>query len=613
MESIKNYLIHFTLAITLACTVKPVAAEQFTASELKLKSSWRLEFKDGSALSFRTASGSLKLEWTGPGSRHPWLGQSQRVATQTLEEQDTTDFDRFSQKHLKSAKRQWQQAKKKHKRREEKRLLKEKNAYERRVKQQRQKHKAALAEWQQEKAEFDKEAKVEYQEALQAWKEEDQEYQQENQEYLAEKKEYEGEGASVLSPSSWFGPPDPPEPPPPKPIRRKFPHSEPQKPRMAKYTPSPIQPFAKSEPQLDTPPAYRVAPLVLYLASQKCPPQRFRLKAGKRIDFVTSHPSRIQGRSPWGASVELIQCDVLLKSGKPLLSLQSHEGRLVSLELQQPSTTLELLRIVSPELVRFERELAQREMHLKTLFREETVDANYRETQERTQLDLTYMATDKSVQLRTTLPVQFYDSSEKNKRNVISRLNDFQEKVLGNQPRLLLRQVTTHPPLDSSKWGLKAIIHYAFVDGEVANLIKVQNRSGGTLEELEIGSDGQVFDFSGLWYLASWMSRKGISEIPLVYFNDTRVFVMRLVRGGKDEFPFGNRKIHVTAWTVLNVEEVETFRFQVGTEDHIVYEFHDPGARRTLRLQQIGTVTTRENQKWASAYQKKHRLVSLFR
>ena len=619
MKSTPKHLIYSALTIVwLLCAAPFGIAQQYTASELELHTGWRLEFKGGSTLSFDTTSGALELRWEGKVARHPWLGQSQRVAFQTLEEQDPAEFDRFSQKQLKSAKSLWLEAKQRHKQKEENRLLKEKRVYEDKIKKQRQKHEDKLAEWKQQKAEFDKEAEAEYQEAFQEWREVNQEYQQEHKEYLAEKKEYEDKGASIFSPSSWFGAPDPPEDErPPQPTRQQFPTPKPSEPGIVEYVPSPDRPFTELEPQLNASPAYQAGPLALHLAFQGCPTEEFRLKLGTQIHFVKSRSQAVQGSSPWGKDTKLLQCEVVpLNSGEPLLKVQSDENRLVLIELGRPKTRLELLRIVSPKLKDFEQGLAQREMYLKTLFRwqQEPVQARYREMQERTQLDLSYTATDQAMQLRATLPVQFYNPTEKNKRNMAVRVDEFQEREYGGLARLLLRQLTTHPPGTPGQWRLKAAVHYAFVDGDLANLIKVQNRSGGALKKLQIGSDGQVFDFSGLWYLVSWANRAGASEFPLVYFNDTRVLIMRLVRSVEDAVVrFEGRDVSVTIWTLFNVEGVETYRFQVGAEGHIVYEFQDLAVKRTLQLQEIGTKTTRKNQKWAKKYQQQHRLVALVR
>jgi len=614
-NSLKKSLFRGVFSIMLVCLAYPLSAEQFTASEMVLSNGWHLEFKDGSQLSFQKKSRGLELRWTGDATQHPWLIKSQQVSHMNLEDKVTTEHDHFSQQQLQQERHKWQKNKKKHAEKEVQRLKKEKFDYERKVESINHQYSDKLIKWQQKKSEFDKEAEEEFKEAWGQWQTADKEYHKDLGEFLKAKEEYDQEGAKMLNPSTWFGPPDPPEDQRPlKPERKNFSEPKPLKPKIIDFVPSPERPFLEKEPQLDSPPSYQVTNLILYLALNGCPHERFRLKTGKKIRFVRSRSKIVEGTTPWKASVELLQCEVSSKSGGSIMSIMLDQKRLVSVHLSSPSKKFELQRIFSPALKTFEEESKIREMFLKTLeFSQEPVRASYWDAQERTQLDLKYMVKGQEVLLHATLPLKFYDYSEKNKRNMVSRLDVFREQLLGDHTHLLLKNLFSHPPGDPNNWKLKATINYAIVEDEVANLIKVENKSGDLLEKLEIGSDGLVYDFSGLWYLVSWLNRNGVSELPLIYFNDTRVFVMRLVRAGDSALRFEGRDVPVTSWTMNNLEGETTFQYQVGKLDHIVYEFHALGQNRTLHLKKIDTETISINKAWAESYRKKHRLVSLVR
>ncbi|MDP7560082.1 MAG: hypothetical protein QF745_06035, partial [Planctomycetota bacterium] len=61
MNSIRKCLLHGVLPAMLASFPQLLSAEQYTASELELRSGWRFEFKNGSHLSFHRESEALEL------------------------------------------------------------------------------------------------------------------------------------------------------------------------------------------------------------------------------------------------------------------------------------------------------------------------------------------------------------------------------------------------------------------------------------------------------------------------------------------------------------------------------------------------------------------------
>jgi len=265
-------------------------------------------------------------------------------------------------------------------------------------------------------------------------------------------------------------------------------------------------------------------------------------------------------------------------------------------------------------LRKFDKEMSKRDMYLKKLdFSKESVEASYWNKVERTALDVVYEMAGKKknlLKVSSTLPVFLYDPMEKNLDRLITRVNLFQVRKLGDKKVLQLRRLYTHKVKGNpKKWIVKADVNHAIVKGQVNNLIKMQSRTGDSLEKIEIGSGGFVTDFSALLQLVSWYTNQKTQTIPLAYFDDTRVYVMKLKRLQQDRHSFQGEQIDIQKWEVKNVDGGSFMRLSVGMKDQIVYRLELPDRKLRFDLKSIGTERIRKNQEWAEEFKQKHQLV----
>ena len=429
------------------------------------------------------------------------------------------------------------------------------------------------------------------------------EYKEDNSEYNEAKKEGCDPDALVVNKC-------PVKPEPPNRVSFKD-----QKPKIEK-PPVPAKPRSfneiEMEPKKNSDPAYQVTALALGLSVTGCPSGNFRLETSPgKIHFVRSRAEEIRGASPWSESTGLIRCSVSSKTGRVLMKLDIDQKRLVALSLDAPKADLRLKRVSSPALRKFEKEFAKRDMYLKKLdFRKERVEASYWNDKERTAMDVVY-ETKKNIQkVSTTLPVYLYDPLEKNLDRLVTRVNLFQVRKLGDKKMLQLRRLYKHKAKgDPKKWMTLAKITHVNVKGNINNLIKLQTRTGASVEKLDIGSGGFVTDFSALLYLAAWHTKQKTQSLPLAYFDDTRVFVMELNRLKKTSHHFQGRQLATLDWEVKNSDGGSFMRLQIGLQDQIVYKIEIPERKQIFDLRSIGTQRIQKNQAWAEQFQKKHKLI----
>jgi len=561
------------------------AAQTYTSVPVKYEDGWWLEFKDNSRLSFKKNQGKLFLEWK--GVKHPWLSiKSQSVRADNFAAQKTTIFDGYSKEKYVPILKSWQKRKAIHDENEASRYAKDKLEY----KDAKDKHEEDLLEWEKEKTHFDKEAKKNYHDEVD-------EYEKKRVKY---RKEQEDDCTFCMDR-------------PVKPNQEIFGEPKPDKP------PAPDKPSSFNEiemkPKKNSDPAYQVAALALRLSVTGCPSGNFRLETSPgKIHFVSSRSEEIRGGSPWSESAGLIRCSVSSKSGRVLMELSIDQKRLVALSLYAPKADLRLKRVSSPVLRKFEKEYAKRDMYLKKLdFRKERVEASYWNAAARTTIDIVFEMTGKKKNIQkvsSTLPVYLYDTMEKNLDRLVTRVNLFQVRKLGDKKMLQLRRLYKHKAKgDPKKWMALAKITHVNVNGNINNLIKLQTRTGASVEKLDIGSGGFVTDFSALLYLAAWHTKQKTQSLPLTYFDDTRVFVMELNRLKKTSHHFQGRQLATLDWEVKNSDGGSFMRLRVGLQDQIVYKIEIPERKQIFDLRGIGTQRIRKNQAWAEQSQKKHQLV----
>ena len=561
------------------------AAQTYTSVPVKYEDGWWLEFKDNSRLSFKKNQGKLFLEWK--GVKHPWLSiKSQSVRADNFAALKTTTFDRYSKEKYAPILKSWQKRKAIHDENEASRYAKDKLEY----KDAKDKHEEDLLEWEKEKTHFDKEAKKNYHDEVD-------EYEKKRVKY---RKEQEDDCTFCMDR-------------PVKPNQEIFGEPKPDKP-TAPDKPSSFNEI-EMKPKKNSDPAYQVAALALRLSVTGCPSGNFRLETSPgKIHFVSSRSEEIRGGSPWSESAGLIRCSVSSKSGRVLMKLSIDQKRLVALSLDAPKADLRLKRVSSPVLRKFEKEYAKRDMYLKKLdFRKERVEASYWNAAARTTIDIVFEMTGKKKNIQkvsSTLPVYLYDTMEKNLDRLVTRVNLFQVRKLGDKKMLQLRRLYKHKAKgDPKKWMALAKITHVNVNGNINNLIKLQTRTGASVEKLDIGSGGFVTDFSALLYLAAWHTKQKTQSLPLTYFDDTRVFVMELNRLKKTSHHFQGRQLATLDWEVKNSDGGSFMRLRVGLQDQIVYKIEIPERKQIFDLRSIGTQRIRKNQAWAEQFQKKHQLI----
>ena len=561
------------------------AAQTYTSVPVKYEDGWWLEFKDNSRLSFKKNQGKLFLEWK--GVKHPWLSiKSQSVRADNFAALKTTTFDRYSKEKYAPNLKSWQKRKAIHDENEASRYAKDKLEY----KDAKDKHEEDLLEWEKEKTHFDKEAKKNYHDEVD-------EYEKKRVKY---RKEQEDDCTFCMDR-------------PVKPNQEIFGEPKPDKP-TAPDKPSSFNEI-EMKPKKNSDPAYQVAALALRLSVTGCPSGNFRLETSPgKIHFVSSRSEEIRGGSPWSESAGLIRCSVSSKSGRVLMKLSIDQKRLVALSLDAPKADLRLKRVSSPVLRKFEKEYAKRDMYLKKLdFRKERVEASYWNAAARTTIDIVFEMTGKKKNIQkvsSTLPVYLYDTMEKNLDRLVTRVNLFQVRKLGDKKMLQLRRLYKHKAKgDPKKWMALAKITHVNVNGNINNLIKLQTRTGASVEKLDIGSGGFVTDFSALLYLAAWHTKQKTQSLPLTYFDDTRVFVMELNRLKKTSHHFQGRQLATLDWEVKNSDGGSFMRLRVGLQDQIVYKIEIPERKQIFDLRGIGTQRIRKNQAWAEQSQKKHQLI----
>jgi len=556
------------------------AAQTYTSVPVKYEDGWWLEFKDDSRLSFKKNQGKLALQWK--GVKHPWLSiKSQSVRADNFAALKTTTFDRYSKKKYAPILKSWQKRKAKHDKNEKKRYAKDKSEYE----DAKVKHDEDLLKWEKGKELFDKKAEENLRDELAEYKKEREKYRKEQE-----------DDCKILCMDK-----------PVMPKQAIYKEAKPEKP------PAPAKPRSfKEKPKINSDPAYQVMALALRLSVTGCPSGNFRLETSPgKIHFVRSSAEEIRGASPWSESADLTRCSVLTKTGRALMNVIIDQKRLVALSLDAPKADLRLKRVSSPALRKFEKEFAKRDMYLKKLdFRKERVEASYWNAAARTAMDVVYETKKKIRKVSTTLPVYLYDPLEENQDRLVTRVNLFQVRKLGDKKMLQLRRLYKHKVKgDPKKWMVKADVSHAIVNGQVNNVIKLQTRTGASVEKVDIGSGGFVTDFSALLYLASWHTAQKTQSLPLTYFDDTLVFVMELNRLKQTRHHFQGRRLAAQDWEVKSSTGGSFMRLRVGLEDQIVYKIEIPERKQIFDLRSIGTQRIRKNQTWAEQYQKKYQLV----
>ena len=553
------------------------AAKTYTSVPVKYEDGWWLEFKDDSRLSFKKNQGKLALQWK--GTKHPWLSiKSQSVRADNFASLKTTTFDSYSKEKYAPILKDWQERKAKHDKNEASRYAKDQSAYEEELEDAKDKHEEDIFQWEKDMEEYMVE---EYPNAMTEYK----------------KKKAEFDDCKNLCG-------DEPEIPTQK-----------AKPKLKK-PPVPAKPRSfKEKPKINSDPAYQVTALALRLSVTGCPSGNFRLETSPgKIHFVSSRAEDIKGASPWSESAGLIRCSVSSKTGRVLMKLSIDQKRLVALSLDAPKADLRLKRVSSPALRKFEKEFAKRDMYLKKLdFRKERVEASYWNAAARTTIDIVFEMSGKKKNIQkvsTTLPVYLYDTLEKNLDRLVTRVNLFQVRKLGDKKMLQLRRLYKHKAKgDPKKWMTLAKITHVNVKGNINNLIKLQTRTGASVEKLDIGSGGFVTDFSALLYLAAWHTKQKTQSLPLTYFDDTRVFVMELNRLKQTRHHFQGRQLATLDWEVKNSDGGSFMRLRVGLQDQIVYKIEIPERKQIFDLRSISTQSIQKNQAWAEQSQKKRELV----
>ena len=568
-------------------------AQTYTSVPVKYEDGWWLEFKDDSRLSFKKNQGKLALHWK--GTKHPWLSiKSQSVRADNFASLKTTTFDSYSKEKYAPILKSWQKRKAIHDDDEKSRYAKDKAAYEEELEDAKNELEEYLVAWSKFKNEFVAEEMEKYKNKFAAYEEDKREFDK--------AKEEECEDWTFKSC------PDKPK----SPNRASF--NDP-KPKLKK-PPVPAKPRSfKEKPKENKNPAYQVTALALGLSVTGCPSGNFRLETSPgKIHFVSSRAEDIKGASPWSESAGLIRCSVSSKTGRVLMKLDIDQKRLVALSFDAPKGDLRLKRVSSPALREFEKEFAKRDMYLKKLdFRKERVEASYSNAAARTTIDIVFEMSGKKKNIHkvsTTLPVYLYDTLEKNLDRLVTRVNLFQVRKLGDKKMLQLRRLYKHKAKgDPKKWMTLAKITHVNVKGNINNLIKLQTRTGASVEKLDIGSGGFVTDFSALLYLAAWHTKQKTQSLPLTYFDDTRVFVMELNRLKKTRHHFEGRQLATLDWEVKNSDGGSFMRLRVGLQDQIVYKIEIPERKQIFDLRSIGTQRIRKNQAWAEQFQKKHQFV----
>ena len=570
------------------------AAQTYTSVPVKYEDGWWLEFKDDSRLSFKKTQGKLALQWK--GVKHPWLSTESQSVRADFAALKTTTFDSYSNEKYAPILKSWQKRKAKHDENEASRYAKDKSEYEEELEDANNELEEDRVAWIKRKKEHEEEESEKYKQKLA-------EYEEDKREFDKAKEEGCDPDAVAFNKC-----PDKPE----SPNRATF--NDP-KPKLKK-PPVPAKPRSfKEKPEINKNPAYQVTALALRLSVAGCPSGNFRLETSPgKIHFVSSRAEDIRGASPWSESVGLIRCSVLTKTGRVLMKLSIDQKRLVALSLDAPKADLRLKRVSSPALRRFEKEFAKRDMYLKKLdFRKERVEASYWNAAARTTIDIVFEMSGKKKNIQkvsTTLPVYLYDTLEKNLDRLVTRVNLFQVRKLGDKKMLQLRRLYKHKAKgDPKKWMTLAKITHVNVKGNINNLIKLQTRTGASVEKLEIGSGGFVTDFSALLYLAAWHTKQKTQSLPLTYFDDTRVFVMELNRLKQTRHHFQGRQLATLDWEVKNSDGGSFMRLRVGLEDQIVYKIEIPERKQIFDLRSIGTQRIQKNQAWAEQFQKKHKLI----
>ncbi len=569
------------------------AAQTYTSVPVKYEDGWRLEFKDDSRLYFKKTQGKRVLQWK--GAKHPWLSiKSQSVRADNFASLKTTTFDSYSKEKYAPILKIWQKDKHIHDENEASRYAKDKSAYEEKLEDAKNELEEDLVAWSKRKKEHDEEELGKYKKKLA-------EYEEDKREFEKAKKE-ECEDWMLKSC------PDKPE----SPNRASF--NDP-KPKLKK-PPAPAKPRSfKEKPKINSDPAYQVMALALRLSVTGCPSGNFRLETSPgKIHFVSSRAEDIRGASPWSESAGLIRCSVLTKTGRVLMKLDIDQKRLVALSFDAPKVDLRLKRVSSPALRKFEKEFAKRDMYLKKLdFRKERVEASYWNAAARTTIDIVFEMSGKKKNIQkvsSTLPVYLYDTLEKNLDRLVTRVNLFQVRKLGDKKMLQLRRLYKHKAKGNpKKWMTLAKITHVNVKGNINNLIKLQTRTGASVKKLDIGSGGFVTDFSALLYLAAWHTKQKTQSLPLTYFDDTRVFVMELNRLKQTRHHFQGRQLATLDWEVKNSDGGSFMRLRVGLQDQIVYKIEIPERKQIFDLRSIGTQRIQKNQAWAEQFQKKHQLI----
>ena len=572
-----------------------LAAQTYTSAPVKFEDGWWLEFKDDSRLSFKKTQGKLALQWK--GANHPWMSmKSIVVRSDNFASQKTTTFDSYSKEKYDPNLKSWQKRKAIHDKNQASRYAKDKAEYAEELENAKNELEEDLEAWSKRKKEHDEE--------------ESEKYKKKSAEYLKEKKEFDKAKEEACEDWTFKSCPDRPEPP-------KLASFNDPKPKLKKPpAPAKPSPFKEMKPKINNDPAYQVTGLALRLSFKGCPSGNYRLETSPgEIHFVSSRAEDTRGSSPWSESADLIRCSVSSKTGRVLMKLSIDQKRLVALSFDSPKADLSLKRVSSPALRKFEKEFSKRDMYLKKLdFRKERVEASYWNAAARTAMDVVYETKKKIRKVSTTLPVYLYDPLEKNQDRLVTRVNLFQVRKLGDKKTLQLRRLYKHKAKGNpKKWMALAKITHVNVKGKINNLIKLQTRTGASVEKLDIGSGGFVTDFSALLYLSSWHTIQKTQSLPLTYFDDTRAFVMELNRLEQTSYRFQGRQLAVQVWEVKNSNGGSSFmRLSVGLKDQIVYKIEMPAGKLSLDLRNIGTTRIRKNQKWADQFKKKYKLVQVY-
>jgi len=139
----------------------------------------------------------------------------------------------------------------------------------------------------------------------------------------------------------------------------------------------------------------------------------------------------------------------------------------------------------------------------------------------------------------------------------------------------------------------------AKIRGPIQSVISIRFEDQGEAHVLIQEKPHFLYNFSSIWFLVSNLSKtKKLGNLPLGYFDkDAVAYSMSMVSQAGTPITFNKRSIATRRFILKDEQGTNLFAYDVGVNDHLLYQFTFLTKRKRILLKSIENETIRKNRK----------------